>query len=110
LIGGDDGLAAGMDEVGVEAAPKVVERYVEVVNEMGLHARPVMQCVDLAKSYRAAVWFDKDGEKVDGKSPMEMMLLEAPKGTRLHITASGGDADRLVEALVELIAGGFGEE
>jgi phosphocarrier protein len=99
-----------MVEVGVEAAPKPVERYVEVVNEMGLHARPVMQCVDMAKTFQAAVWFDKDGEKVDGKSAMEMMLLEAPKGTRLHITASGSDADQLADALVELIAGGFGEE
>jgi phosphotransferase system HPr-like phosphotransfer protein len=47
---------------------------------------------------------------VDGKSPMEMMLLEAPLGSRLHIRANGDDAQAMVDALRKLVADGFGEE
>ena len=94
----------------MDHAPKTVERVVEIVNHQGLHARPVMKFVDLASEYNASITVHKDGEKVDGKSPMEMMLLEAPKGTRLHITATGSDAEEMVEALARLVADGFGEE
>jgi phosphocarrier protein len=97
-------------EVGVGEAPNVVQRVVEIVNEAGLHARPVMQFVDTASRYQASIQVHKGGEKVDGKSPMEMMLLEAPKGSRLHIVATGSDAEKMVEALAELIASRFGED
>ena len=97
-------------EFGVEHAPKTIERVVEIVNGQGLHARPVMKFVDLASEFSATVTVHKDVEKVDGKSPMEMMLLEAPQGTRLHITATGTDAKEMVEALARLVANGFGEE
>jgi len=99
-----------MVEVGVGEASKVVERIAEIVNQAGLHARPVMQFVDIANRYQASITVHKGGEKVDGKSPMEMMLLEAPEGSRLHITATGSDAEEMVNALVELIANGFGED
>ncbi len=94
----------------MEEAAKVVEQVVEVVNQAGLHARPVMKFVDLANSYQASVTVNNSRETVDGKSAMEMMLLEATKGTRLVITASGSDAGEIVDALAELVASGFGEE
>jgi phosphocarrier protein len=97
-------------EVGVDDSPRVVEREFEIVNVQGLHARPVMKFVDLAVQYEASVTVTKGSEKVDGKSPMEMMLLEAPKGARLHVSATGADAEELLDALGQLIAGGFGEE
>ena len=99
-----------MVEVAVDHAPKTIERVVEIVNQQGLHARPVMKFADLAKEYSASVTVHKDGEKVDGKSAMELILLEAPKGTQLHITATGSDAEEMVEALARLVADGFGEE
>ena len=88
-----------------------VTAEVEVVNQQGLHARPVMKFVELAAEYEALVVVDRgEGtEQVDGKSPMHMMLLAAPKGTALRIIASGQDAEAVVKALVELVRGGFGE-
>lgn len=89
-----------------------VVREFRVVNRQGLHARPVMKFVEISGRFGCSVRVDKgDGtEQVDGKSPMEMMLLEAPCGTVLRITAVGGDASAALDALAELIAGGFGEE
>ena len=88
-----------------------VTAEVEVVNQQGLHARPVMKFVELAAEHEAQVVVDRgEGtEQVDGKSPMHMMLLAAPKGTALRIIASGQDAEAVVKALVELVRGGFGE-
>jgi phosphotransferase system HPr (HPr) family protein len=88
-----------------------VTAEVRVVNQQGLHARPVMKFVDLVSGHKAQVTVDRgEGtEPVDGASPMHMMLLAAPKGTTLRITACGEDADAVIEALVELVRGGFGE-
>jgi phosphocarrier protein len=85
-------------------------RTATIVNRQGLHARPVMQFIDLAGTFLSTVRVDKGSEVVDGKSPMEMMLLEAPLGTCLRITAEGEDAEQAVEALARLIGEGFGEE
>ncbi len=84
---------------------------VEIVNQQGLHARPVMKFVEIASAHEANVEVDQGQgtERVDGKSPMHMMLLAAPKGTKLRIKAEGKDADKVLEALVELVRGGFGE-
>lgn len=83
----------------------------KIVNKQGLHARPVMQFVDIASGFQASIAVDRgEGtEQVDGKSPMHMMLLAAPQGTTLRIIASGEDAPQATAALVELIGGGFGE-
>ena len=70
-----------------------------------------MKFVELAAKYEAQVVVDRgEGtEQVDGKSPMHMMLLAAPKGTVLRIIACGQGAEAAVKALVELVRGGFGE-
>lgn len=91
---------------------KMLVRAVRIVNRQGLHTRPVMKFVDLTGRFSSEVRVDKgDGtEQVDGRSPMEMMLLEAPKGTSLRITVTGEDAAELLDALEELINSRFGEE
>ena len=83
-----------------------------IVNRQGLHARSVMKFVDLAAEFQAQVWVDKgDGtERVGGKDPMHMMLLAAPKGTKLRIITEGEDASEAARALAALIQDGFGEE
>ncbi len=85
---------------------------VTIVNSHGLHARPVMRFVDLASRYEAEIRVDKgDGtEQVDGKSPMHMMLLAAPKGTTLRILTRGADAEVALKALAELVASGFSDD
>jgi phosphocarrier protein HPr len=95
-------VTGGNDQIVVE---------VEIVNPQGLHARPVMKFVDLAMTYQASIRVDRgpDTEQVDGKSPMHMMLLAAPKGSRLRILAQGDDAPQAVERLTALVHDGFGE-
>lgn len=72
--------------------------------------RPTMQFVDLANQFRARIRVRKGEHTVDGKNPMEMMLLEAVRGTQLEIEARGPDAQDAVEALAALVKSGFGEQ
>lgn len=84
-------------------------RIVTVVNPQGLHARPVMRFVDLASQFQAQVRVRKGDCVVDGKNPMEMMLLEASQGSTMELAADGPDAAGAISALADLVAGGFGE-
>jgi phosphocarrier protein len=84
-------------------------RIVTIPNDQGLHARPVMRFVDLAKQFQSRILVQKMNARVDGKNPMEMMLLEASKGTQLELLADGEDADGAVGALAALVESGFGE-
>ena len=85
-------------------------REVVVVNRHGLHARPVMQFVDLASKYDAVITVHKGELVIDGREPMEMMLLEAVQGTRLIVTARGEDAKAAADALADLVRRGFDED
>ncbi len=91
-------------------ARKEASGDVTVVNKQGFHARPVMRFVDTACLYRSSVRVvnsSRDGESVDGKSAMHLMLLEATIGCSLHITTCGDDAQEACDALVALVASGF---
>jgi phosphotransferase system HPr (HPr) family protein len=92
--------------------PKASKELV-VSNSMGLHARPAMQFVDLANQFSSAVMVYKGGEEpaeADGKSVMQMIILEATQGTPLRIEADGDDAEEAVVKLAELFESKFGEE
>ena len=85
-------------------------REVKVGNTEGLHARPVMRFIDVASRFQSKVTVanvSRRGEKVDGKSAMQMMLLEATQGCLLRIEACGADAAAAVEALATLVDSGF---
>jgi phosphocarrier protein len=84
-------------------------RTVTIVNPQGLHARPVMRFVDLASQFQSQVQVKKGKVVVDGKNPMEMMLLEATQGSQMELLADGPDANGALDALAGLIADGFGE-
>jgi phosphotransferase system HPr (HPr) family protein len=85
-------------------------RNVTVPNSLGLHMRPVMRLVDLANQFQSRITIGKGKTVVDGKNPMELMLLEATRDSELEVRAVGPDADAAVEAICELIDSGFGEE
>jgi len=87
-----------------------VEREARIVNKYGLHARPAMQFVEIANRYNCKIEVSNGTLAVDAKSIMSVMRLAATKGTVLKIVADGEDAEPAVEALVDLVAGGFGEE
>ena len=85
------------------------ECEVVIVNRAGLHARAAARLAQVAAEYEAAVVVDKDGRAADGRDPLELVLLDAPAGTTLHLKATGTDARELVGALAALIECGFGE-
>ena len=87
-----------------------MEAEVTISNSQGLHARPVMRFVDLASQFNSTIRIQKEGQEVDGKSPMEMMLLEATPGTKLRVIAEGEDAEAAIAALIGLVDSKFGEE
>ena len=84
----------------------------EIVNERGFHARPVALFVQTASAYESDISVKNlhSGETADGKSLMSLLILAAPKDTKLEITASGSDADTVLQQLSSMIAGGFNEE
>ena len=88
----------------------VAVREVTVPNKQGFHARPVMSFVDLASKFTSAVTVankSRGRETVDGKSAMQVMLLEATKGCVLEITCRGADACEAADALVALVESQF---
>ncbi len=86
-----------------------VEREVVIRNKEGLHFRPIMQFVDTAQRFSAAVTVHCGDRRADGRSPMEMLMLVATQGAKVRVVADGGDAEQLVQALVNLVESGFGE-
>jgi len=76
---------------------------VVIVNRQGLHARPATQFVETANRFASRVTVFKDDTRVNGKSVMEMMLLDAEQGTTLRLEAEGEDAEECLLALVEVI-------
>jgi phosphocarrier protein HPr len=88
----------------------VVERTAPIVNRLGLHARPAAEFVKVANRFQAHVAVRKDELEVNGKSIMGMMMLAAECGSALVIRAEGEDAEQAVEALLALVAAGFGED
>lgn len=81
----------------------------KVSNREGLHARPVMRFVDLASRFQSEITvmnLSRRGERLDGKSPMQMMLLEATEGSVLRIEAEGPDQDHAVTVLSGFIDAG----
>jgi phosphocarrier protein HPr len=87
------------------------EATVLITHEVGLHARPSVKFTKLAKSFAAEVEIAlaANGPWFDAKSIVKVMAAKAPKGTVLHIRASGDGADDAVDALVELVRRDFDE-
>ncbi len=89
---------------------KVLERQVEVVNTLGLHASASAKLVQAASRYEGSLTLERDGMEVSGKSITSVMMLAASKGTKLLIRASGAQADQLMDEVCELFEDGFGED
>jgi phosphocarrier protein HPr len=89
---------------------RTIIRELEIVNKRGLHARASARFVQLVGAYRAQVAVSKDGITVGGTSIMGLMMLAASPGCCIRVEASGPDADRLMEALEEMVADRFGEK
>ena len=82
----------------------------KILNKRGLHARASAKFVKLAATFDAEVRVSKDGQTVDARSIMGLMMLAAAPGWCIDIVAEGDEADAAVEALVGLVAARFDED
>ncbi len=87
----------------------MIEREVEIVNRLGLHARAAAKLVHLAGRYQSHLTLTKDGEEVDGKSILGVLLLAAGQGARILLRWHGEDEKEAMEAITALIADRFQE-
>ena len=81
-----------------------------ILNRLGLHARPSAQFVKTCTRFKCDVWVEKDGEQVNGKSIMGLMMLAAGLGSKLTIKCEGPDADKAVMEIEALILRKFDED
>src|SRR3954471_20152031 len=81
-----------------------------VLNKLGIHARPAALFVKTANRFACDIFVEKDGEKVNGKSIMGLMMLAAGPGSRLTVHAQGHDASQALAEIEGLIKRKFDEE
>ncbi len=86
------------------------QRDVEIVNKLGLHARPSARLTQLASGFKSNVFMSRNGRRVNAKSIMGVMMLAASKGSTITLETEGEDEVEAMEALAGLISSGFGEE
>jgi phosphocarrier protein HPr len=87
---------------------KVVKKL-EIKNKLGLHARAAALLVQTVNRFSAQVTFAKDGQSADGRSIMGVLTLAATQGSKLHVEATGEEAERAVKAIEKLIDARFNE-
>ena len=88
----------------------MVEAEIEIVNRLGLHARAAAKLVHTANRFESDIRVARDGEKVDAKSILGILLLAAAQGSTIRVTCEGSDETEALTAISELIADRFGEE
>jgi phosphotransferase system HPr (HPr) family protein len=91
--------------------PKNLTKDFVVSNPLGIHARPASAFVQAASEFESEITVTNldSGHIADGRSVMSMLMLSAPKGTRIRLEINGRDADAAMETLSELIERGFDE-
>jgi len=87
----------------------MLQREVEIINKLGLHARASARLTQVAGSFESAVWLTRNGRRVNAKSIMGVMMLAAARGTTILVETEGPDEAAVMQALEELIADRFGE-
>jgi phosphocarrier protein HPr len=87
-----------------------VHRQITVQNKLGIHARPAAMFVKTANRFNCSVMVEKDGETVNGKSIMGLMMLAAGPGSKLMVHCEGHDASEAAQELDLLLKRKFDEE
>jgi len=88
----------------------MIQRQIEIINKLGLHARAAAKFVTLASGFESEVQVALNDNQVNGKSIMGIMMLAAAKGTQLNLVVEGPDEHEAIEKLCELITNRFDEE
>ncbi|MEI7909887.1 MAG: HPr family phosphocarrier protein [Verrucomicrobiota bacterium] len=87
----------------------MVKQDFTILNKLGIHARPAAQFVKIANRYQADIFVERDGEEIDGKSIMGVMMLAAGHGSVITVTAEGSDESAAMAAIGDLIQRKFEE-
>jgi phosphocarrier protein HPr len=87
----------------------VAEGTLEIMNDLGMHARAATKFVQTANKFKSEVKVEKDGQTVNGKSIMGVLMLVASKGTFITVRCEGDDAEGALAALAQLVGDRFGE-
>ncbi len=87
-----------------------MEKEITIVNRLGLHARPSAMFVRVASRFRCEIWVEKDGEEINGKSIMGLMMLAAGQGSKLIVRAKGRMRRRRSREIEALVESRFNEE
>ena len=93
-----------------KAGDTVITRELVVSNKVGIHARPAAMFVKIASRYTCDIFLEKDGEKINGKSIMGLLMLAAGPGSKLTLQVSGKDAAMAVAEIEDLFQRKFDEE
>lgn len=88
----------------------MAKKELTILNKLGIHARPAAQFVKTANRFQADIFVEKDGEEVDGKSIMGLMMLAAGHGSVICVSADGPDEVAALDAINDLIASKFEED
>lgn len=95
---------------GMSARKIDITRDLVVSNKLGIHARPAAMFVKIASKFDSDIFVEKDGERVNGKSIMGLMMLAAGPGSKLKVIASGADAQQAVTEIEALLKRKFDED
>ena len=87
-----------------------VKKTCAVINRLGIHARPAALFVKVANKFESSVLVEKDGEQVNGKSIMGLMMLAAGQGSKLTLIVQGRDAEAAARELEQLFLQKFNED
>lgn len=88
----------------------MLQREFVIENKLGLHARAAAKFVKCASQFASEIHVGKDAMTVNGKSIIGVLLLAAPKGSRILVIADGEDEESALAALSDLVTGRFGED
>ena len=88
----------------------MITRELEIINKLGLHARAAAKLVKLSSTFESQIDIEKDGQRVNCKSIMGVMMLAASCGTMVTIIAEGPDEASALDAITDLINRRFDEE
>jgi phosphocarrier protein len=86
------------------------EAIAKIINKRGLHARASAKLVEAAARFKCHITVSKDGQTVDARSIMGLMMLAASLGTEIALVTEGPDADEAMTAILALVEAKFGEE
>ena len=88
----------------------MIEKQLPIINKLGLHARAAAKLVNAASKFASEVTISKDGQSINGKSIMGVMMLAAAMGSTITVSIQGADENEAMAALEQLIANRFDED